>query len=93
MALRRAIKAFAKPTVAQSTSSILMIRPVDFKFNEESAKDNEFMKNAQYTTEIVHKKALDEFDTAVQTLKQKGINILTFDKSPFPQLHADRTPD
>lgn len=57
----------------QTTAHILMIRPVDFKFNEETASDNKFQVAS--TESNVQEKALAEFDGFVAILKQNGVNV------------------
>ena len=73
--------------MAQSTNSILMIRPINFGYNEETAKDNYYqikdsiIKNSNESAQI-------EFDNMVMNLKQNGISVHVFqdDKN-------DDTPD
>lgn len=64
----------------QLSNTILMVRPVDFSFNEETAKDNEFQHNP--SGEDVNKKANNEFENAVSILKKNGINVLVLEKEP-----------
>jgi hypothetical protein len=71
------------------TSSLLMIRPVCFAFNEETAADNHYQKKeGQNSSSEIQKKALHEFDVFVNKLTQKGVHIQVFDDTPLPQ-----TPD
>ncbi len=57
----------------QTTSHILMIRPVDFKFNEQTAGDNKFQVASEQ--EGVQQKALAEFDGFVNILRENGVNV------------------
>lgn len=70
----------------QTTDTVLMIEPVAFGFNEQTAVNNYFQvnqKNAQ-----VQEKALVEFQNFVEKLKQKGINVISIKDTTSPH-----TPD
>jgi hypothetical protein len=58
----------------QSTSNILMIRPVSFGFNEQTAESNAF-QNRDSNQQQVQAKALAEFDGFVKTLIANGVNV------------------
>jgi len=62
--------------MSQSTNHILMIRPVKFGFNPETASDNSFQKISEEDVQQIHEKALQEFDTLVQKLTDAGVNVL-----------------
>jgi len=64
----------------QISNTILMVRPVDFSFNEETAKDNEFQHNPAEGN--VNEKANAEFENAVAILTEKGVNVLIVEKDP-----------
>ena len=54
----------------QTTNSILMIRPVAFRMNEQTAVNNYYQKVLDNLTPTsVNAKAQEEFDTFVQKLK------------------------
>lgn len=72
----------------QSTSHILMIRPVDFQLNKETAVNNFFQKEINSSKEELNKKAQQEFDQFVKVLQEANINIYVFD-----DLVANKTPD
>ncbi|MDQ8003356.1 MAG: arginine deiminase-related protein [Pedobacter sp.] len=57
----------------QTTSHLLMIRPVDFKFNEQTADDNKFQMASEQ--ENVQQKALAEFDGFVNILRENGVDV------------------
>jgi len=70
----------------QTTSHILMIRPANFVFNEETAGNNAFQfKN---NDEDVHSKALEEFDRFVSLLLKNDVDVTVVEDTPQP-----RTPD
>ena len=62
----------------QTTNNILMIRPVDFNFNHQTAINNHYQKT-QDGLEAVNEKAQKEFDLLVEKLQSNGINVLVFD--------------
>ncbi len=61
----------------QTTSHILMIRPVSFAFNEQTAINNAFQQagNDKNTQE----KALKEFDAFVEKLRSKDVDVLVIE--------------
>ena len=68
--------------MGQATNSILMIRPINFGYNEDTAKDNHY----QIKDSIIknsNESAQKEFDNMVENLKQKLIrrHPYVFDKS------------
>lgn len=62
----------------QLTNAILMVRPADFVFNEQTAQDNEFQNQLQ--GENPTEKALAEFQVAVEKLQQHGVQVLVVEK-------------
>lgn len=66
---------------SQTTSNILMIRPVNFGFNQETAESNAF-QNAEFGKQNKDKSqqiALGEFDEMVSNLRKVGVNIIVID--------------
>ncbi len=73
----------------QLTSTILMIRPVGFKMNLETAVNNYYQKViAGITPEIAQEKALVEFDEFVDKLRKSGVEVIVLDDTLYPE-----TPD
>ena len=66
-----------KEFMRQSTNSILMIRPNNFGFNEETANDNHY-QNKEFFESNSNKNAQKEFDNMVNNLKQNGISVHVF---------------
>lgn len=63
-----------------------MIRPVNFKFNEQTADNNKFQ---QLTDQLdVHEQALKEFDGFVQVLCENGVDVTVVNDTLQPE-----TPD
>lgn len=58
------------------TDRVILVRPYAFKFNKETAKDNIYQVEPKKTTEEeMQEKALEEFDNAVKSLRQKNIHV------------------
>jgi hypothetical protein len=70
---------------AQLTSKVLMIRPIQFGFNEETAANNAFQKMGAGD---VQKLALAEFNQFVALLESNHIEVVVVDDTPAPH-----TPD
>ncbi len=70
------------------TSHILMIEPVAFGFNEETAANNYFQKNDEQSAGTVQQNAHQEFCNMVVALRSKGIDVLTIADTRSPH-----TPD
>ena len=71
----------------QATNSILMIRPINFGYNEETAGDNHY-QNKNSIIKNSNATAQKEFDNMVKNLKQNGISVHVFQDD-----EKDYTPD
>lgn len=60
----------------QTTNSILMIRPVNFRMNEQTAVNNYYQEDLSIKNVEINKKAQLEFDNYVNKLKSFGINVI-----------------
>ena len=61
----------------QITNTILMIRPVSFRMNEQTAVNNYYQQVLDtLTPESVQFKALQEFDNYVEKLRSIGVNVI-----------------
>lgn len=58
---------------------ILMIRPASFGYNPQTAESNKFQKKADLSDEEIQAKALREFDSMSEKLKELGIEVLIFE--------------
>lgn len=70
----------------QTTQKVLMVRPVRFAFNEETAANNAFQQKSE-TLEAalqVQQKAVEEFDAYVELLRQNGISVEVLQDTPEP---------
>jgi hypothetical protein len=63
----------------QITDTLVMIRPVNFRMNEETAVNNYFQKSTEELQATVNKKAQDEFDNFAELLKSVGVNVIIVD--------------
>ncbi|SNR29803.1 hypothetical protein SAMN04488009_0990 [Maribacter sedimenticola] len=72
----------------QITNNILMIRPVSFRMNEQTAVNNYFMEDIDMKNQAINIKAQEEFDVFVSTLKGKGVNVIVVNDTYEPD-----TPD
>lgn len=66
--------------IKQITNSILMIRPVQFRMNEQTAVNNYYQKTIEHLTpDAVNELAVEEFDAFVQKLQAAGIQVVVVD--------------
>ncbi len=72
----------------QITDTILMIRPVDYRMNEETAVNNYFQKNIDADAADLTQKAQNEFDAFVEKLKKVGVKVVVID-----DIKENKTPD
>ncbi|MGA9650928.1 citrulline utilization hydrolase CtlX [Pedobacter sp.] len=70
----------------QTTNHLLMIRPVDFKFNVQTAGNNKFQVAS--TESNIQKLALEEFDGFVGLLRKNEVDVTVIDDTLQPE-----TPD
>ncbi|MBR5249054.1 MAG: amidinotransferase [Bacteroidales bacterium] len=69
-----------------TTSTVLMVRPVRFGYNPQTAANNAFQ--TQEDAEIAQANALEEFNAYVQLLQENGIEVIVVDDTEEPH-----TPD
>src|SRR2546426_3615956 len=70
---------------AQSTNSVLMIRPGRFYPNPQTAADNAFQRTGHLGSDALTLMARKEFDAAVQALHAAGVNVLVFEDTAEPK--------
>ena len=63
--------------MSQATNSILMIRPINFGYNEETAQDNHYQIK-ELPHKNVNERAQKEFDNMVKNLRQNGVSVHIF---------------
>ena len=72
----------------QITNTILMVRPVQFRMNEQTAVNNFFQEDLDLRNSVINQRAQEEFDTFVEKLREAGVEVLVVDD----RLETD-TPD
>ncbi len=72
----------------QTTNTILMIRPVNFRKNEQTAVNNYFQEDINLKNEAINLLAQKEFDTFVAVLREKGVHVIVVEDTKKPD-----TPD
>ena len=75
-------------TESQSTSTVLMIRPVRFESNPHTAASNRFQGKSQLGAQEQQDAALKEFDGLAAMLREAGIDVVVVDDTSDPH-----TPD
>lgn len=64
----------------QAANTVLMIRPVQFRMNEQTAVNNYYQKKLEGLTPAnVNQKAQEEFDGFVERLRSVGVNVVVVD--------------
>ena len=69
----------------QLTNNILMIRPANFAFNEQTAGNNAFQnKDNALSSEALKDIARQEFDNMVSILRSKAVNVIVIEDKDVP---------
>ncbi|TNE58943.1 MAG: amidinotransferase [Bacteroidetes bacterium] len=69
----------------QTTPYILMVRPVNFGFNAETAASNAFQHNdTSLSPEAIRRQAVEEFDAFVNALREAGVQVIVAQDSARP---------
>ncbi|WP_299397324.1 citrulline utilization hydrolase CtlX [uncultured Gelidibacter sp.] len=63
----------------QTTNTILMIRPVKFRMNEQTAVNNYFQEELELKNSEINSKAQAEFDAFVEKLRAAGVTVIVED--------------
>jgi len=73
----------------QNTSHLLMIRPIAFELNEQTALDNHYQHEVEGLSDSrAQSLALQEFDDFVDKLRNAGVNVIVVNDTP-----ESKTPD
>ena len=75
-------------TEPQLASTVLMVRPVRFESNPQTAASNRFQEDPDATPEEQQAAAIGEFDGLVDALRGAGVEVIVVDDTPSPH-----TPD
>ncbi|MDX1362555.1 MAG: arginine deiminase-related protein [Arenibacter latericius] len=60
----------------QITNTILMIRPENFRMNEQTSVNNYFQEDIDLKNQEINSRAQSEFDAFVLALREKGVNVI-----------------
>jgi hypothetical protein len=72
----------------QTTNHILMVRPANFGFNEQTAESNAFQTNdTSLSQKEISEKAIAEFDAFVEKLRSVGVQVIVAEDSKEPVKH------
>ncbi len=66
----------------QITNTIVMIRPVQFRMNEQTAVNNYYQEDTGINPDEANKRAQQEFDNFVKALKDVGVKVIVIDDDP-----------
>ncbi|WP_117880215.1 citrulline utilization hydrolase CtlX [Aureibaculum luteum] len=72
----------------QITNTILMVRPVNFRMNEQTAVNNYFQEDLKLKSNEINNKAQQEFDAFVEKLRSVGVTVIV-----VKDLESQDTPD
>jgi len=62
-------------------NTVLMVRPVDFRYNEETGADNEFQIAPRMSAAELRETVLAEFEGMVRTLRAEGVEVLVLERN------------
>ena len=65
--------------MSQTTNTILMIRPINFRMNEQTSINNYFQEDIDIKNAEINTKAQAEFDAFVEKLRAVGVNVIVED--------------
>lgn len=70
----------------QTTNKVLMVRPVRFAYNEETASNNAFQKkdDTQGGAQTIEQQAVREFDAYVAMLRDQGVEVQVLQDTEEP---------
>lgn len=69
----------------QVTNQIIMIRPVAFHMNEQTAVNNYYQKKEEgLSVDAIQQQALNQFDAFVEKLRNEGVQVTVFDDTIEP---------
>lgn len=70
----------------QTTNHVLMVRPVRFAFNEETAANNAFQQKSGTAdgAQVIQRQAVEEFDAYVTLLRREGVVVDVLQDTPEP---------
>ena len=66
------------------TSAVLMVRPASFNYNSQTAENNFFQRRPAMSPAEIQQAVQQEFDRAVQQLRDAGIEVVVVDDTAEP---------
>ena len=72
----------------QITNTVLMVRPVRFRMNEETVVNNYFQEEMDLKNEEINRQTQQEFDAFVHKLREVGVKVIGVD-----DIYEQNTPD
>lgn len=63
----------------QTTNTIVMVRPINFRMNEQTAVNNYYQHNIDTLPATINAKAQQEFDAFVEKLRSVGVHVIVID--------------
>ncbi|MDB1125681.1 arginine deiminase-related protein [Vibrio algarum] len=73
----------------QNANCVVMVPPKEFRYNAETAQDNEFQHKVELSEQQVRDNAMAEFKSMVVSLREEGVQVVEFD---YP-VSEKETPD
>lgn len=68
-----------------AASNVIMIRPMNFGYNAETAHSNSFQSNSALPDSEIQKRALREFEALARKIEDAGIGLKVFNDIALPQ--------
>ena len=72
----------------QITNTVLMVRPVRFRMNEQTVVNNYFQEEMDLKNDEINRQAQQEFDILVEKLRTVGVKVIVVD-----DIYEQNTPD
>ena len=72
----------------QITNTVLMVRPVRFRMNEQTVVNNYFQEEMDLKNDEINRQAHQEFDVLVEKLRTVGVKVIVVD-----DIYEQNTPD
>lgn len=63
----------------QVANCVVMVPPKEFRFNPQTAVDNEFQSTHSYSVDDVRQLVMNEYSNMVKGLRKQGIQVIEFD--------------
>ena len=69
-----------KKIMKQITNSIMMIKPIRFRYNKQTAVNNYYQQELDnLTSDKIQENALNEFNVLVEKLQHVGVNVIVIE--------------